>query len=967
MARRQVSIFINGRAVENTLKSIKTEKRKINRELQNMVIGTDEYNAKAADLHHVNDQLDKHYSKIRNTGGVFGKITAGVTKFAGIASVAFGVTEIVQYGKRLFELNVQMDTLNRKSATVFGQALPQITAAAKENAAAMGLTRQQYQAAATDIGDLLIPMGLQRDEAANISTELVDLSGALAEWTGGQKTSEEVSKSLAKALLGEREELKQLGISIKESDVQSRLREKGLEDLTGKYLEQAKAVATLELITEKSVDAQTSFAENSDSLIRRQAELSAKFQDIQERIATALLPVLERLFAVIETGPDLVVGLADAFNLGAESAKNIVDRVEEQEQAFADLESSFNPLIARYDELSSKTSLTEKEQAELRDVIKQIGIITPGAITEIDKYGNALAISADRARELVVAERERLQFVNSEAIEDLKLQIKILQEERNAAQITIKSQGNNFAFTKARADAARDDLEKINSDIRGAQLELDRLLGNNITEPQSPLTAPSRSSIKPGEGEGEIDLESEAEAAKQLEVQKKAQETQRKQRVKHLQKLAEITAKYREEQRLDALEERERKEEEIRLKYQKQIELAAELEQAGYTQATEQRLELERLRDEELEAYRLEQDQARRERITAQEEADFIAEMERWRDRETRRQEIQAEIDAKVRETVLGERELAILELEQYYDELVAQAQLYGIDTLELEITRRKALQQLNEEYDAKQLKQDEDTQRKRLQVTQKAFGELSNAVSAGYALMVDAQGEAAGASKLLALINIGIKSAEALAGVTASAASVPFPGNLAAIASGVASVLGVIGQARRVLNSTPAAPQRKDGSYFTVQGEDDGRTYRAKHIGQPGTGMLPKHPVLIDSITGAKVLGSERGAEYFVAHHDLQDPAVMRHVSAIESIRQRADGGFSTEDGAPPAAYSSNDFAPASAPPYAEILDRAIGLLNRLTDVLEGGLLAVIDDETVLDLRTRTQELDRARGITAA
>jgi hypothetical protein len=961
MARRQVSIFINGRAVENTLKSIGEEKRKINRELKNMVIGTEEYERKAGDLRKVNDILDKHYGKIRNVNGLFGKITSGVTKFAGVAGLAFGVGEIIGYGKQLFDLSVKMDTLNRKAATVFGQALPAITAAARENATAMGLTSQQYVAAATELGDLLIPMGLQRQEAADISLELVNLSGALSEWTGGQRTSEEVSRTLAKALLGEREELKQLGISIKESDVQNRLREKGLASLTGKFLEQAKAVATLELITEKSVDAQNSYAENSDSLVRRQAELTAKVEDLQERLATALLPVLERLFSVVETGAGLMVELAEAFDLGSTSAKNVVDSVFEQEQAFSDLEAAFSPLIQRYDELSAKTSLSGEEQQELKQLIVDIGRVTPGAITEIDKYGNALAISGDKARELVAAERARLKFLNSDAAADIEKQIRILEEERNKYLITIKSEGNSFAFTKARAEAARAEVEKINQMILGANAELDRLLGRNIPNPEAAPDAPAT------DDEPEVDLEAEAEAEARAAAAEKAAEKLRKQRIKHLEKLAEITAKYREEQRLATLTDADREEEEIRLKYQRQIDLATELERAGYDQATAQRIELEQLRDEELEALQLARDQARREREIAREEELFIEDEERRRERAERRAEIEAEIDAKVRETVLSERELAILELEEYYDRLEAQARLYGIDTLELEITRRRALAELNEEYDAKQLKQDEAAQKARVEVTQKALGQLANAVQAGYDLMIDSGAEAAGAAKILALIQIGIKSAEALASATASAAALPFPANLGAIAGAVGTVLSIMGQARSVLNSTPAVPQRAEGSYFTVQGEDDGKTYSARHIGRPRTGMLPRYPVLIDSVTGASVLGSERGAEYFVAHNDLRNPAVMQHVSAIERIRQRVDGGFSTADGsAPGRAGVPADEDDRATPDYSAFFAEALAILRELTEVLDRGLLAVMDDESALNLRDRLAALDRARGLAA-
>ena len=55
---------------------------------------------------------------------------------------------------------------------------------AEETATSMGMTTREFTNASAGIGDLLIPMGFAREEAAGMSTDLVELSGALSEWTG---------------------------------------------------------------------------------------------------------------------------------------------------------------------------------------------------------------------------------------------------------------------------------------------------------------------------------------------------------------------------------------------------------------------------------------------------------------------------------------------------------------------------------------------------------------------------------------------------------------------------------------------------------------------------------------------------------------------------------------------------------------------------------------------------------------
>lgn len=83
------------------------------------------------------------------------------------------------------------------------------------------------------------------------------------------------------------------------------------------------------------------------------------------------------------------------------------------------LENSLTPLLDRYDELASQTTLTKDEQIELDDIINQVAADLPGAITQIDKYGKAMAISTDAARGLVSAQQRLVAKKNEDAIEDI--------------------------------------------------------------------------------------------------------------------------------------------------------------------------------------------------------------------------------------------------------------------------------------------------------------------------------------------------------------------------------------------------------------------------------------------------------------------------------------------------------------------------------------------------------------------
>lgn len=208
------------------------------------------------------------------------------------ASLAVGAAAVVA-ARDAFILSNQLRDLDAKSKAVFEDQLGTIRNWAEANKAAFGTSRDQVVGLAANMADLLKPMGFTAEQATAMTTEMLDLSGALAQWSGGQATAAEVSDILTKAMLGEREQLKTLGISISEAEVKARLAAKGQEDLTGQALAQAKAIATQELILEKSTDAQTAWANGGKEAAEAQNASKVTIQELREALARGLTPAFE--------------------------------------------------------------------------------------------------------------------------------------------------------------------------------------------------------------------------------------------------------------------------------------------------------------------------------------------------------------------------------------------------------------------------------------------------------------------------------------------------------------------------------------------------------------------------------------------------------------------------------------------------------------------------------------------------
>lgn len=234
----------------------------------------------------------------------------------GIAAVTAAAAAAAGIVYSFYATNRDLELQLRKSTTVFAEQLPVVQAWADANASAMGLTSNEATRLAASMADLFIPMGMTREAATKMATETVGLAGALAEWSGGQRTAAEVAAILQKAFLGETDGLKELGVAISAEQVMAELAKKGQEDLTGSMLEQAKAVAIQKLVFEKSVDAQTAYAEGAGTAARAQAELTAHLVTAHEQMSQAFAPVISAaataLVAVLVPAID---GLVVVFKL----------------------------------------------------------------------------------------------------------------------------------------------------------------------------------------------------------------------------------------------------------------------------------------------------------------------------------------------------------------------------------------------------------------------------------------------------------------------------------------------------------------------------------------------------------------------------------------------------------------------------------------------------------------------------
>ena len=205
-----------------------------------------------------------------------------------------------------------------KFATVFSSISKEADQTANNLAKNFGLSSIKAKELLGDTGDLLTGFGFSGKAALDLARETNKLAVDLASFTNFSGGAEGASKALTKALLGERESVKSLGISILEEDVKSKVKSLAATGkLTGMTMRQAKAYATLQIAIGQSKNAIGDYARTSESFANKTRVLSARFQDFRIILGNILLPLALKLV-------NITIKLIEKFNKLSPTTKKII-------------------------------------------------------------------------------------------------------------------------------------------------------------------------------------------------------------------------------------------------------------------------------------------------------------------------------------------------------------------------------------------------------------------------------------------------------------------------------------------------------------------------------------------------------------------------------------------------------------------------------------------------------------------
>ena len=181
------------------------------------------------------------------------------------------------------------------------------------------IARSEIVKSAAALGDLLIPMGVSREEATGMTKEWLELAGALSAFN--DVPMEEALRAIESGIGGMSQPLRRFGIDVRQTTLEQTALEAGLIGAGEAMSEQVRQQALLIQATNQSADAINGLEEQKGSLLWVLQGLKADIKDFAGELGNDLLPIVKE---VAQSVRDLM----ERFRgLDAEQRKNILRAV----------------------------------------------------------------------------------------------------------------------------------------------------------------------------------------------------------------------------------------------------------------------------------------------------------------------------------------------------------------------------------------------------------------------------------------------------------------------------------------------------------------------------------------------------------------------------------------------------------------------------------------------------------------
>lgn len=236
----------------------------------------------------------------------------GMAKKAGAAlAAAFGVKKLVDFGKQCLELGSDLAEVQNVVDVTFPKMTAQVDEFARSAAQSFGLSETMAKQYTGTFGAMAKAFGFTERQAYDMGSTLTGLAGDVASFYN--ISQDEAYKKLKSVFTGETESLKDLGVVMTQTALDSYAMANGFGKTTSAMSEAEKVALRYQFVQDKLSAAQGDFARTSGSWANQCRILSLQMQSLMATIGQGLINLFTPIIRVINTVIGKLTTLANAF------------------------------------------------------------------------------------------------------------------------------------------------------------------------------------------------------------------------------------------------------------------------------------------------------------------------------------------------------------------------------------------------------------------------------------------------------------------------------------------------------------------------------------------------------------------------------------------------------------------------------------------------------------------------------
>lgn len=260
-------------------------------------------------LNRVDRQVDSSGNSMSGVFGKLGKVIAG----------AFAVSKIVDFGTKCLSAASEVEEMENKFNVVFKNTSKAMDEWADSYADAIGRSKTEIKTAISNQSDLMIGMGMSEEVAGDLSKKYTELAYDLASFNNVNDAT--ALEAMTKAMFGETEMAKQLGLNLSATTMENSEYVKSLGKKWSAMTQAEKAEAYYQEALKQSVNAIGDAERSSDSYANQIRRTQSKITEFTETVGAYMLPMATN---VVTCFGNMVDGAIDFVNNVAVPVFNII-------------------------------------------------------------------------------------------------------------------------------------------------------------------------------------------------------------------------------------------------------------------------------------------------------------------------------------------------------------------------------------------------------------------------------------------------------------------------------------------------------------------------------------------------------------------------------------------------------------------------------------------------------------------